>query len=72
MSMIVIKRGILADEKRVRFQCKVCGSVLEGQRKELRIHRGFPAQAGLLEFECPVCKHDSRLTVDELVEVPEV
>jgi predicted RNA-binding Zn-ribbon protein involved in translation (DUF1610 family) len=67
--MIVIKRGILADEKRVRFRCKVCGSVLEGQRKELKIVRGLPAQAGLIEFECPVCEHDSRLTVDDLQEV---
>jgi predicted RNA-binding Zn-ribbon protein involved in translation (DUF1610 family) len=67
--MIVIKRGILADEKRVRFRCKVCGSFLEAQRKELKIVRGLPAQAGLLEFECPVCEHDSRLTVDDLQEV---
>lgn len=67
--MKVIKRGILADEKRVRFRCAVCGSVLEAQRKALRIVRGLPAQAGLLEFECPVCEHGSRLTVDDLREV---
>lgn len=70
--MKVIKRGILADEKRVRFRCMVCGSVLEAQMKELGIVRSLPAQAGLLEFKCPVCKHDGRVTVDELVEVPEV
>lgn len=46
--------------------------VLEARRKELRIVRGLPAQAAAIEFECPVCKHDSRLSVDELVEVPEV
>lgn len=70
--MIVIKRGILADEKLVRFKCKVCGSVLEARRKELIIVRCLSAQAAAIEFECPVCKHDSRLSVDELVEVPEV
>lgn len=70
--MIVIKRGILADEKRVRFRCKVCGSVLEAQRKELRIVRGLPAQAAALEFECPVCRDDRYMSVDDLVEVPEV
>ena len=67
--MKVIKRGIPADEKRVRFRCMVCGSVLEAQRKELKIVRGLPAQAELLEFECPVCEHDSHLTVDDLQEV---
>jgi RNase P subunit RPR2 len=52
--MKIIKRGTPPEDKKIRWTCKHCGSILEAKQSEGRtVH---DRDGTMIEFTCPVCE----------------
>ena len=69
--MEVIERHEPYINRKYRFRCRRCESILEAKREELTA-RGNHYNETYYEFFCPVCKQNNYVGVDDITEIMEM